>query len=69
MEFKDKLVRIGATVEDIEKLGYSIRTAYYWFSGERVPKKFTQQVVIEAITTEKSCHEAVKDIRSRIGGN
>lgn len=69
MAFKDQLARIGATVEDIEKLGYSMRTAYYWLSGERIPKKFTQQVVIEALTAEKSFHEAVKDIRSRIGGN
>lgn len=62
MTFSEKLKELGTITADLMALGYSQRTAYYWLNGERVPKEFTQNAVLQQLKIRK-------DIRTRIGGN
>jgi len=46
MQFSERLAILHITVQEIEAIGYSRRTAYAWLKGTRQPKEQMQNLII-----------------------
>ena len=46
MQFSERLAILHITVQEIESIGYSRRTAYAWLKGTRQPKEQMQNLII-----------------------
>ena len=48
-DFRDRLYNLQVTAADIMQLGYSQRTAYAWIKGDRRPRPYLQDHIIEEL--------------------